>query len=231
MKRARLKAADAEVIAAEAFIAGVPKAVGKRMVSVRVVCSNMSHAPDPDNVNKSLRDGLVKCGRLVDDSAKWAKFSEPTIERGRKSIIITLNEQRARAFRKQHEQSDGKPEGTIESLATIANVLDKWLPVVLPANEEGHVKLARAMMESAASEIKAYLESKSAEATAMMKAERNEREERQRSIRREKFALAIYRVLMASSAALNSYTLDAIAKRAVAAADSLEEALSPTKPG
>ncbi len=50
----------------------------------------MSHAPDPDNVNKSLRDALVRCGLLVDDSAEWAECTEPEIEKGKKATVITL---------------------------------------------------------------------------------------------------------------------------------------------
>lgn len=46
--------------------------------------------PDPDNLLKTVIDGLVKCGRLVDDSQKWLDLETPTVVRGprRRTVIL-----------------------------------------------------------------------------------------------------------------------------------------------
>ncbi len=53
---------------------------------------------------------------------------------------------------------DGKVEGTLESLGRTAAMLDAHAPDAFPANELGQVHFARAMMESAADEIHAFLD-------------------------------------------------------------------------
>lgn len=52
---------------------------------------------------------------------------------------------------------DGKPEGTRESLAMCATMIDTYAPDLDPCNEQGQVSFSRAMMESVASEIRAFL--------------------------------------------------------------------------
>ena len=67
--------------------AGVPKASGKRRVSVTILqpASTPGRMPDPDNLLKSLLDALVQAGMLVDDSSKWLTqgkveiLREPTV--------------------------------------------------------------------------------------------------------------------------------------------------------
>lgn len=77
------------------------------------------------------------------------------------------NEQKARLFRLQQLNSeDGKPEGTRESLETCARMLDTYGPECFPANELGQVDFARAMMESVADNIRAYLDATRAPDTA-----------------------------------------------------------------
>lgn len=56
-----------------------------------------------------------------------------------------------------------KPDGTLESLAVTAQMIETWGPECWPANEHGQVDFARAMMESAAAEIRAFLASVKAE--------------------------------------------------------------------
>lgn len=53
--------------------------------------------------------------------------------------------------------SDGKPEGTRESLERCSRMLDTYGPECFPANESGQIHFARAMMETTADEIRAYL--------------------------------------------------------------------------
>ena len=64
------------------------------------------------------------------------------------------NEAKAAALR---AQDSVKSEGTVESLARCAKMLDVYAPECFPANEHGQVDFARAMMESVADEIRAFL--------------------------------------------------------------------------
>jgi hypothetical protein len=54
---------------------------------------------------------------------------------------------------------DGKPEGTVEALVRCATMLNTHAPDCFPANEHGQIHFARAMMESVADEITAFVES------------------------------------------------------------------------
>lgn len=92
MKAHRLKQADAKRIADEAVVAGVTRATGRRRVGVVVQFDRSGRRPDPDNVNKSLRDAIAAAGLVVDDSAKWAEFTEPVIQNGKKATVITLED-------------------------------------------------------------------------------------------------------------------------------------------
>ena len=67
------------------------------------------------------------------------------------------SENKAAAFRAEQLNGDGKPEGTSESLARCAIMLDEYTPDLFPANEKGQVPFARAIMESVADEIRAFL--------------------------------------------------------------------------
>jgi len=67
------------------------------------------------------------------------------------------NEERAAAFRALIRNGDGKPDGTREGLAQCATMLDTYGPECFPANEQGQVHFARAMMESVTDEIRAFL--------------------------------------------------------------------------
>lgn len=68
------------------------------------------------------------------------------------------NERLAKAFREANLVGDAKPEGTRESLSRCAVMLDAYAPNCFPANNKGQVHFARAMMESVADEIRAFLE-------------------------------------------------------------------------
>jgi len=55
------------------------------------------------------------------------------------------------------EQTDREADGTIESLTTVANMLEQYGIAELPANEVGQVDFMRALMESAVAEIRAFI--------------------------------------------------------------------------
>ena len=67
------------------------------------------------------------------------------------------HEELAAKFRAGSREGDGKPEGTRESLERCAKMLDTYGPDLFPANDKGQVHFARAMMESVADEIRAFL--------------------------------------------------------------------------
>jgi hypothetical protein len=91
-KAADLKRKDADRVAGEVLVAGVPRATGKRLVAVRYQVPNLSRAQDPDNGSKSLRDALVACGMILDDSASAAVFVEPVVEKGKKATVIRIED-------------------------------------------------------------------------------------------------------------------------------------------
>jgi hypothetical protein len=66
------------------------------------------------------------------------------------------HEELARNYRTSRPAEEG-PEGTRESLERCARMLDTHAPDCFPANDKGQVHFARAIMESVADEIKAYL--------------------------------------------------------------------------
>jgi hypothetical protein len=67
------------------------------------------------------------------------------------------NETLAAQFRARQLADGCKPEGTRESLARCANMLDVYAPDLYPANEKGQVAFARVVMEVVADEIRAFL--------------------------------------------------------------------------
>ena len=93
------------------------------------------------------RDAEVERLRTERDASKPAEEPNPG------------HEELAAKFRAASREGDGKPEGTLESLERCARMLDTYAPECFPANDKGQVSFSRAMMESTADEIRAYLAS------------------------------------------------------------------------
>jgi len=72
----------ADLIAVEAYRQTIPKAAGRRRVSLRVTLSGRQKPLDGDNAWKQLLDALTRCGLLVDDSAAWCELGPVAFERG-----------------------------------------------------------------------------------------------------------------------------------------------------
>ena len=85
----RLKQNDKEVVWLAVRQGGVPAATTRRKVSMLIVLSKGQRTPDPDAFDKSLRDALVACGALKNDSAKWVVGEDPRFARG-KSLVTFL---------------------------------------------------------------------------------------------------------------------------------------------
>jgi hypothetical protein len=61
----------------------IPHAKGPRRVILHVTLGPTNHEPDGRNLWKSLLDGLVEIGQLVDDRNAPCKTLDPTFSRGR----------------------------------------------------------------------------------------------------------------------------------------------------
>lgn len=71
-KGARLKKADAEMVAGYAKVCGISKVMfGKRRVSMHLVMKPGQRRLDRDNLWKSTLDGLKQCGVILNDSPAW----------------------------------------------------------------------------------------------------------------------------------------------------------------
>jgi hypothetical protein len=80
--RARLKTFDRNMVATYALKAALPRATGKRRVTVTITLGASQRACDPDAYTKSLADALVHCGLLRNDSREWVEWMPFRFERG-----------------------------------------------------------------------------------------------------------------------------------------------------
>ena len=86
-----MKKADRESVAFAVALCGVPAATCRRKVSMLIVLPKGERTPDPDAFDKSLRDALVACGALKNDSAKWVAGEDPRFARGESLVtFVTL---------------------------------------------------------------------------------------------------------------------------------------------
>jgi hypothetical protein len=76
---------------------------------------------------------------------------------GAATALNPKHEELAAKLRLTSRTTDGKPEGTAESLQRCMKMLNTYSPKCFPANEHGQVHFARAMTESVADEISAFL--------------------------------------------------------------------------
>lgn len=90
--RNRALKGDADVVAAEAFRQGIPKAAGKRRVSLTVRHGRSVKAADADALWKSLLDALVKCGLLLDDDPAHCELGTVGYETAERRGLVVLLE-------------------------------------------------------------------------------------------------------------------------------------------
>lgn len=92
-KRAKLKRVDRDIVALNAHAFGIPKATGKRRVSLTLTLAPRQRAGDPDAYWKSLLDALVHAGLLVDDNRQHVEIGGVAFQRGPLRITeITLED-------------------------------------------------------------------------------------------------------------------------------------------
>ncbi len=79
--KAKIKRNEREVVAGYAMVYRLPRAEGKRRVSLEIVLTGHQKPTDDDNAFKSCLDALTACGLLVDDSPRWVELG--TVEYSR----------------------------------------------------------------------------------------------------------------------------------------------------
>src|SRR5690349_16588440 len=77
-KAAKFKRLDRQMIAVYAHKAGIPRATGRRRVSLEIAGPWRGRTPDPDNCWKSVLDACVAAGLLLDDTASKVEMGPVT---------------------------------------------------------------------------------------------------------------------------------------------------------
>lgn len=78
----RRKTADREQLAASAWMADIPKATGKRRVTLTIILGPRQRGGDVDCYWKSTLDALKNLRLIIDDSPKWCELAPVKYERG-----------------------------------------------------------------------------------------------------------------------------------------------------
>jgi hypothetical protein len=88
----RLKKVDRAMVAA--YASNIPKAAGKRLVSLHIILGKGQRAADPDSQFKSLCDALIHAKLLVDDNRQHVELAPVTFSRDPKAwgTRITLED-------------------------------------------------------------------------------------------------------------------------------------------
>lgn len=90
---AKLKKNDQEVVSRAVMAYGVPRASGKRKVSILILIPKGLRTKDPDAYYKSLLDALVRSGALRDDTRNYVEISQPRFGKGEiLETFITLED-------------------------------------------------------------------------------------------------------------------------------------------
>lgn len=76
-KGAALKRRDRHKVAAEVGFRPIPKATGRRRVTIEITFAKGDRSGDPDSYFKSLLDSAKHAGLIKDDTRKWVQITEP----------------------------------------------------------------------------------------------------------------------------------------------------------
>lgn len=90
---AKLKKRDRRVIGMYAMIAGIPKATGKRRVTLTIILGPRQRGADVDAWWKSTLDALKHCGAITDDDRHGVELAPVRYERGpERGTVIELED-------------------------------------------------------------------------------------------------------------------------------------------
>jgi Holliday junction resolvase RusA-like endonuclease len=91
--RIRFERIDRNIIMGYCLHNRIPRAQGRREVSIKITLPPRGRESDVDALWKSTLDGLVRAGMLIDDHRKYCKIGEVTYERGEElSTLIELTD-------------------------------------------------------------------------------------------------------------------------------------------
>jgi hypothetical protein len=85
------KAAKA-MVAGYAMMQRIPKATGRRRVSLEVTLEGRQREADADAYFKGLLDALVSCGLLLGDKTSEVQLGDVTHKRGVRGTVIVLED-------------------------------------------------------------------------------------------------------------------------------------------
>lgn len=89
----KLKDFDTSVIMVEARSQRIPKAEGRRRVSLLITLAPRQRAGDVDAFWKSTLDALKRAGLIIDDNRQWCELAPVEFARGgAKATTITLED-------------------------------------------------------------------------------------------------------------------------------------------
>lgn len=83
---------DRDVVYCHAMNQHIPTAVGKRRVSLLVTLGPRVRACDPDSYWKTILDGLVCAGLLVDDRRQMCELGGIEFDRGEENGVVVVLE-------------------------------------------------------------------------------------------------------------------------------------------
>ena len=76
------KKADRLIVWQSSLASKIPKATGKRRLTLHIILKKWQRGADPDGYFKSLNDALVHAGLLKNDSKEWVELSPVIYSRG-----------------------------------------------------------------------------------------------------------------------------------------------------
>ncbi len=89
----KLKKRAYRVVSVACLVAQVPKAKGKRRVSIVATMGPRGRLRDADGLWKVILDALKACGAIVDDGPRWVELGQIWVERAKeRSTCITLED-------------------------------------------------------------------------------------------------------------------------------------------
>jgi hypothetical protein len=88
-------------------LSGIPRATGRRRVTLSVTWGPGERSIDPDNLNKCLGDSLKTAGAIRGDSYRWVTWGEAVYRRGPTArTVVVLEDVPAAEIRREPAEED-----------------------------------------------------------------------------------------------------------------------------